>query len=413
MLSILTVFITGGILAHHSRPIPAVASLKSLVVSPPRRLQPNNPAPKKTWRDALDLRRAQVRKGRLEQRLSDGSRIRLTLDPGLQEWASAHLKANEVPYGAMVMVDVRSGRVLILAGHSSRDPQLDRSQICLTPWAPAASIFKLVTASALLEKGVPANAQVCYHGGLRGMDKSHITDNPRLDKTCKSLSYAVAKSINPILGKLALRYLDQQSMRQWVQRFGFNKRIPFELPVKPSRAVIPLEKLERARVAAGFWHTEISPLHGAAIASVAATGGLLRWPHLVESVLHKDGQVEVPRRREPQPILHKRAARTLGRMMVKTTTMGTARKAFFSRGGRPYLDQVAVAGKTGSLSRKAPFLHYNWFVGFAPADKPEVAFAVLLGNPAKWRIKAHTSARMLLSKYFQYRRSAKQLVASR
>jgi membrane peptidoglycan carboxypeptidase len=76
--------------------------------------------------------------------------------------------------------------------------------------------------------------------------------------------------------------------------------------------------------------------------------------------------------------------------------VGTARDGFFDRRGQAYLPDVRVAGKTGSLSRPSPPLDYNWFVGFAPYERPQVAFAVLLGNPVKWRTKPYTLAMHLL-----------------
>jgi len=54
-----------------------------------------------------------------------------------------------------------------------------------------------------------------------------------------------------------------------------------------------------------------------------------------------------------------------------------------------------VAGKTGSLSRAKPYTHYNWFVGFAPADKPRVAFGVLVGTDGN-NVKAAAVAREVL-----------------
>jgi cell division protein FtsI/penicillin-binding protein 2 len=65
------------------------------------------------------------------------------------------------------------------------------------------------------------------------------------------------------------------------------------------------------------------------------------------------------------------------------------------------LPGVQVAGKTGSLDRKeGPFLAYSWFVGFAPAERPEVAVAVLLGNGMSWHKHAHQVAAEVLSDYF-------------
>ena len=406
-LSVFLVFVTGGVLAHHSRgsatrpKAPALITQKKV-----KEAKKKPPAP--TLRQQVDLDRARLVDGRLQQRLRDGTRVTFTLDPELQAWALKYLDSYNVPYGAMVMMDVKDGKTLIMAGHSSRDDEVGIEQLCLRPWAPAASVFKLVTATALLNRGVPANAQVCYHGGFRGLKKSHIKDNPRLDTTCRSLSYAIAKSINPIMGKLAIRYLGQKHLKRWSRRLGFDQTIPFDLPVSPSKATIPKEKLALARVAAGFWRTEISPLPGAVLAGVAGSGGLLRWPHVIQSVDRPGGGHEVPARKAPRRVINRYYAKQLRLMMVRTTVMGSARRGFQSRRGRPFLRKIKVGGKTGSLSRKHPYLQYSWFVGFAPADKPEVAFAVLLGNPARWRIKAHTAARMMLSRYFKKTRAKKK-----
>jgi cell division protein FtsI/penicillin-binding protein 2 len=182
--------------------------------------------------------------------------------------------------------------------------------------------------------------------------------------------------------------------------------LPFELPVQPSKADIPSgQGIELARVAAGFWHTETSVLHGAMIAGVPAAGGKLVYPHVVSEIRRANGSRINMDRKRPRRVMSASSARHLRKMMARTTRIGTARRGFISRRGRPFLPDLKVGGKTGSLSRKSPYLHYNWFVGFAPADSPRVALAVLVGNPARWRIKAHTAARNLLAKYLESRKT--------
>jgi penicillin-binding protein A len=104
----------------------------------------------------------------------------------------------------------------------------------------------------------------------------------------------------------------------------------------------------------------------------------------------------------------------VGEMMRLTTSMGTARRSFRDRKGHPYLP-IDVAGKTGTLFyRGRPQdpalpsvvgmpengqLGYSWFVGYAPADNPRIAFAILLGNPIAWQVRAHTVARHLIAEY--------------
>ena len=87
-------------------------------------------------------------------------------------------------------------------------------------------------------------------------------------------------------------------------------------------------------------------------------------------------------------------------MMELTTRIGTAKAAFHDRRGHRYLP-VDVAGKTGTLSAQTErgYLGYSWFVGYAPADHPAIAFAVALGNPAQWRIKATYVARRIVAEH--------------
>jgi cell division protein FtsI/penicillin-binding protein 2 len=87
--------------------------------------------------------------------------------------------------------------------------------------------------------------------------------------------------------------------------------------------------------------------------------------------------------------------------MEATVSNGTSYKSFHDKRGRPYLPDVRVAGKTGTLTKptpEGPF--YTWFVGFAPSRKPEVAISVLVANRAKWRVKATNLACDMLRVYF-------------
>lgn len=400
LTAFLAVLVAGGVVAHRrDRGARAATSALSLSRSGALRAV-GGLRGGRDWRGQLDLDQAKLEGNQLVQSLADGTRIHYALDPKLQRWALEYLRSHEVPYAAMSMIDLERARVLVMAGHAESNPKVNTRELCLTPWAPAASVYKLVTAAALLDQGVSPDASVCYHGGMHGLQKRHITDNAKLDQACNTLSFGVAKSVNPIMAKLALRHLKPQDLVDWSYRFGFNRPLPFELPVQPSVARIPDGTLEFARVAAGFWRTEASVLHGALIAGVAASRGLLIWPTLVDSVREPDGKSYSPRPLEPERVMGRSLADKLAAMMVSTTTIGTASRSFHDRQGNPMLPGIEVGGKTGSLSRQTPFLHYSWFVGFAPAKKPRVAFAVLLGNPAKWRIKAHTAARVMLSHYF-------------
>jgi len=164
--------------------------------------------------------------------------------------------------------------------------------------------------------------------------------------------------------------------------------------VEASPADIPDGKLDLAKSAAGFGKVKLSPLHAALIAAAVGNGGLAYEPSLIEEV---DGVPFKPT--ESSRLLKEETAAALRDMMKSTVTEGTATSSFRER-GRSVLGDIAVAGKTGSLSNhKRPYMDYSWFVGFAPADDPKVAVAAVVVNGLKWRIHAPYVAREAFRAY--------------
>jgi penicillin-binding protein A len=356
-----------------------------------------------------------TRAGRCVADLEGGGLAELTLDPALQTSVEETFANFEVPYGGAVAISIPDGRVLALVGKSALDPELGPTELALRPWAPAASVFKLVAASALIEEAqLSGGTRVCYHGGVSSIMGDNLVDMPQIDSSCASLGYAIGKSQNAVVAKLAARYLTRDGLGHLASAFGFGQPIPFEVAVEPSDVEIPATPLEFARAAAGFWHSSLSAMHGALIAAAIANRGEMPAPRLIAKAIDGQGQViELPSRAAHR-VVDAKVAEEVGRMMALTTTMGTAKHGFHDRRGHAYLP-VSVAGKTGTLNYRGgaqdpPLpgaallpprggLGYNWFVGYAPVDKPRIAFAVVVGNPQLWRIKATFVARRLLADY--------------
>ncbi len=335
------------------------------------------------------------------QPLDDGRRIELTLEPRLQHAAEALLDDAHASYGAAVLVSVADGRVLAMAGHSDDDLGASPLDVASAPAAPAASIFKLVTTSALLEAGVGAEARVCYHAGIHSVEASNLSAHPRLDRACNSLAYALAKSQNAIIARLAIDHLAPAALLRMAHRLGFGTPLSFDGDdLAPSLIRVPTEPLGFARVAAGFGPTTLSPLHAAQLVASIAAGGARRELRMIDRVVDVDGTAERAAAVDPEQLMGPRVAAELARMMVGTTQFGTARRGFHDARGQQLLRGVSVAGKTGTLNRAQPFRAYSWFVGFAPADRPEVAVVVLLGHDDEGHGKAHPLAAQLLSQYF-------------
>ena len=349
----------------------------------------------------------------------DGGRAQLTLDPRMQEATDEVLRVFAIPYAGAVVLSIPDGRVLAMVGRSAADPRLGAEELALHPWAPAASVFKVVSASALVELGgVSGATRTCYHGGVSSILPDNLVDIPAIDGRCDTLAYGLGKSQNAILAKLASRHLTTDALGRVGAAFGFGEAIPFELPVEPSHLDVPSDPLEFARTAAGFWHSTLSPMHGALLAATIANQGVMPAPTLVGRAVGMDGAPLALPVATPHRVIAAATAREVGRMMELTTRIGTARATFNDKKGRRLL-AVDVAGKTGTLGAETDrgYVGYSWFIGYAPADHPKIAFAVTLGNHPSWRIKATYVARRIVTEYLTERlektRTAPRILAAR
>jgi membrane peptidoglycan carboxypeptidase len=226
--------------------------------------------------------------------------------------------------------------------------------------------------------------------------ESNLRDD-RHDNRCESLSYGVAHSNNAILGKLAFQNLDPHKLAAAAEQLHWTTALP-AFGGAMGKLELPDDKnLEFARDAAGFITDDdanhdlrgahLSAIGGALIAATFANDGARPAPQLVASI---DG-TEVPRAPH-QRAIPAATAHAVAKMMEKTCSIGSAAKSFRRR-------RVHAAGKTGTLTRTEPFyMQHSWFVGFAPADHPEIVVAVVLGNPERWYLRGHEAARRLIDR---------------
>jgi penicillin-binding protein A len=350
--------------------------------------------------------------GPAEVQLESGERLTFSILSRLQAEVEKVYGDYEPVEAAFVAIDPRTGEVLALTGWANGELAPHRA---LQAEGPAASIFKMVSATALVEEhNVRTEKQFCYHGGRSGISKRLLEPNPEKDSACMTFASAMGKSANVIFARLADKFLDRDEMKRFGERFGFNRVIPFVWPVELSKMDVPKDRLEFARMAAGFRHSKLSPLHGAMMGAAVANGGLMMQPQILQSVAAADGEEIFHSQPRPfQRTMSSKTATKLARMMVTTTTEGTARK-YFARTARQ-LQGIKVAGKTGSLShvKNGERLYHSWLVGFAPADNPRIAFASLVVNGPKWRVKGPYVAKRALEAFFKEPKATDKKVAAK
>lgn len=294
-------------------------------------------------------------------------------DPVLTQKMRWLLDDYEVPEGGIVVLDIHTGDILTAVGR--RNGKADVKAITTAQW-PAASVFKVVTGSALLRKGMNPKTKSCFNGGLRKVRRK------QLDQTkgarCSDFVTAFGKSQNIPFARWTDKYLTTTSLKDETVQWGFGLNNRFQLPIEGVGApVIPKERLAFARTGAGFGQVPMSPLHGALLASAIANEGTVALPKVIAN------QVPVT-----LPVMTAQQTKVMKQAMIKTVKKGSARRAFLER-RRPAMGRLGAGGKTGSLFIKSKAgQDLTWFVGFAPAQEPEIAVAAYVINGPKWRIRA-------------------------
>jgi cell division protein FtsI/penicillin-binding protein 2 len=322
----------------------------------------------------------------------------LTLDPALQRDVETLLRGARAPESAAVVLDARTGRVLAWASVDAAGRDLVSE-----PFAPPASLFKVVTAAALLErsKAQPSTHQ-CYVGGERSVSLSYLRTSGAGGARCSTFSSALGYSRNMVMAGLAVRFLEADDVLSTGHKLGINGHVPINVVVGSGSCKVPTSKEGLGRAAAGFGRGRLTALEAAYMMAVIANDGERPKIELVDHLLAADGR----RQRGPAPsgrtgrALRSSTAATLTQMLEVTVREGTAAHAFRNASGRRYLGHLGGAGKTGTLARGKPHRLFSWYAGFAPSRNPQVVVAVLLANDHRWWRKSNEVARDVLRAYF-------------
>ncbi len=384
-----------------ARHLASAGDTPALVAKTPEKPATNPNAVTPSAISGIQIERMQLADNKVSAPAIQGRTAYLTVSPSLQAQTLDLYKRHKIPDGGTVLLDVKTGRVLVYASAVSKGPIRDR---CADASAPAASIFKIITASALVEKAnLGPQTRQCYHGGQDRIVSQDLVDDSSRDKWCATLAEAMGRSLNTIFARLALRHLDVPSLQVMGGAYGFGLPPSFDLPVQPSTLSPPADDLGFARTAAGFWNSTLSPLHAASIAATIASRGTMIRPSIVASVTDSTGATIYKAPEEPQVLrkpIKPETADALREMLEATTTVGTGFRAFHDKDGKSFLPGIKVAGKTGTLTRAKTQEYVTWFVGFAPSDAPQVAIASVAINKPKWQTRANVMARDVLRAYF-------------
>lgn len=327
---------------------------------------------------------------KLKEEKDEGNRLITTLNYTLQ---TAAFEALEGETGAVVVIEPATGKILAMVSKPDYDPnqieeiweslsnEEEKQQSYLLNRAtqgryPPGSTFKILTALEYLReypeeiskfsydcKGFywyqkdQKGAIQCYHQNAHGI---------------LSFEMAFAKSCNGAFADIGSE-LSPERFTALCEDFLFNQDLPFPLSYVSSRFHMTEESSswEILQTVIGQGTVEMTPLHLAMVVSAVANDGVMRKPYLADAITDAHGNLV--KKYQPQDYsvpMTKEEAQQITEWMTLCVTEGT--------GYRAALDNYQVAGKTGTAEWNPEKEAHSWFVGFVPAEAPEIVVSVIV-----------------------------------
>jgi peptidoglycan glycosyltransferase len=314
-----------------------------------------------------------------------GHSVILNIDASLQQVAYQALGNHK---GAVVAIAPKTGEILALVTKPDFNPnRVDEEwqSISTSPDSPLlnravqglyppGSTMKVLTAEAALFENITDTKKIYRSEGMLKIPPDYVLHEDN-DKAYGNLTLkqALTVSSNVVFGKITLE-LGGARLTKAYERFGFQK--PLDASIGETMSRIPnfgqLSDGDLAQSGIGQASLLVTPLRMAMLAATIANKGKLMEPYLINKVV--DDQGNVVKQYSPQEWLTASTpeiAALVKQMMISVVDNGTGRGA-----GLP---GVAVAGKTGTAENPHGQPH-AWFIGFAPADNPVIAVAVIIEN---------------------------------
>lgn len=331
--------------------------------------------------------------------------VSYTFNSELEEYIKKQLSLYRPDYTSVVVLDNETGNILAAVDYA-RTKNVFGRDLAFTNSHPAASIFKVITAADLLENThIKTDTEFHFSGRSTTLYRHQLKDpgNRRWVRRL-DLERAFATSNNVIFGRTAIENLTPAGLKKMAEKFGFNKKLVEGVNLPASVFTMAQDQYNLAELSSGLNNqTLMSPVHGAVIASVAANGGVLRYPVVIKSLEGiKDRKVIYPPLKKDELVLTPQSAEDLRTLFMATITQGTARSSF--RRSQGLLEKLEIGGKTGSLTGGEPYGKRDWFVSYAKSleDKNDkgISICVMIVNQKKWYVKSPLIAKNIMEYYY-------------
>ena len=326
---------------------------------------------------------------------TNGLNLVLTIDYVIQKFAESAMKQcyeeQKAKKVECIVMNPQTGEVLAMVNipdYDLNDPPLDdldawqeysRNSTILDVYEPG-SVFKIITLASALEEG-KVNLNSTFNDiGYALVDGQKIKCWRNVPHGHQTLTEAVCNSCNPAFVEMGLS-LGVGTFYKYLRSFGFGTETNIDFSADQAGLVLAqkyVQNVDLARMAFGQ-AIAVTPLQLITAVSAAINGGKLMQPYLVKGMVDDDGNSVM----EVEP--------TVIRQVISEETSATVRQILEevvrSGGGKnAYIPGYRVGGKTGTAQKYRDGVivrdkHIASFLGFAPADDPQIAVLVVVDEP--------------------------------
>lgn len=321
----------------------------------------------------------------------DGDSVYLTIDRNIQYIVERELEKavtdTNSKRGMSITVNPQTGEILALACYPTFDPNkfneypaANRRNPLFSDMYEPGSTFKVFTAATALEEGKVTPESTFFDPGYIVVDDRRLKCWKAGGHGSQNFVEALENSCNPVFATLAMR-ITKERFYDYIKAFGFGSLTGVDFPGESAGMLKPLSQVRNVELAnIGFGQgITVTPIQMVMGMSAVANGGYLLRPQLIKSIQGPDGSVKRGFKRQVvRQVISGKTSAMMRLLLESVVTNGSGNKA--------YLPGYRVAGKTGTAQKVVPGRRgYSQliasFIGFAPADNPQILTMFILDEP--------------------------------
>lgn len=324
----------------------------------------------------------------------NGYNLVLTIDSQIQTIMERELDNAEAKYNPdgllAIAMNPNNGEILGMASRPNFDPsdfqnvapEIYNRNIPIWSTYEPGSTFKIITLAAALEEGkVNLENDRFYDSGHVEVGGTQLHCWKRGGHGSQTFLEVVQNSCNPGFIEMGQR-LGKDTLFKYIHNFGFGKKTGIDLEGEGTGILFPLDKVGPVELATTAFGQGVSvtPIQQVAAVSAAINGGTLYQPYVAKQLVDpKTGEVVM--KKSPvakRKVISEKTSEQIRYALESVVAQGSGKKAF--------IDGYRVGGKTGTAQKAqgGRYLENNYilsFIGFAPADDPQIVVYVAVDNP--------------------------------